>query len=334
MTRVASPSPLHRLGHVSATLGVEVFVKREDLCAPGFGGNKARKLAPLLRAAQQRNATDLVTVCAVGAHQLAALAHEAVPLGFEVHAVLVPAPHTPRGEALTRYALAGGVQVVPASSETHATARAVATLARLRATDRRPLVVPPGATDLRGRSARAYLDAGREALGQIDARPGEAEPIAEHVCVLGSGGTCAGIWAAACEHAGQGYPPARVRGVRVYPTAAINHAVLYAQMCQALGRPVRPTCPLVFDDGAVGRGYGWPSPEGDAAIALFAQDGVRLDPIYTAKAAAALIAAARTVTLQGPVLFWHTAPGLELDAVDLGAALPADVTDVFAGYST
>jgi len=57
-------------------------------------------------------------------------------------------------------------------------------------------------------------------------------------------------------------------------------------------------------DAHVGDGYGIPTPEGDAAKELFARKaGIILDPVYTAKAGAALIHETHGL---GPVVFIHT----------------------------
>ena len=62
-------------------------------------------------------------------------------------------------------------------------------------------------------------------------------------------------------------------------------------------------------DDFVGRGYGRPTPDGAAAISLFAtRAGVVLDPVYTGKAAAGMIAWIREgrVPADAPVVFVHT----------------------------
>ena len=60
-------------------------------------------------------------------------------------------------------------------------------------------------------------------------------------------------------------------------------------------------------DGWIGPGYGHPTPEGSAATAAAEADSLALDPVYTAKAMAALMAANRAGDLgSGPVLFVHT----------------------------
>ena len=57
-------------------------------------------------------------------------------------------------------------------------------------------------------------------------------------------------------------------------------------------------------DGYLGPGYGIASPEGDAAARLVARtEGVFLDPVFGAKAMAALVDAVRSGRVEGPVVF-------------------------------
>ena len=57
----------------------------------------------------------------------------------------------------------------------------------------------------------------------------------------------------------------------------------------------------------LGEGYGKPADGVDEAIDLMARlEGIVVDPVYTAKAAAALIDMARKNAIDGPILFWHT----------------------------
>jgi 1-aminocyclopropane-1-carboxylate deaminase/D-cysteine desulfhydrase-like pyridoxal-dependent ACC family enzyme len=63
------------------------------------------------------------------------------------------------------------------------------------------------------------------------------------------------------------------------------------------------------DDRQVGGGYGVPTPASTEALELVARrEGVLLDPVYTAKAMAGLIARVRSgeLTRDETVLFWHT----------------------------
>ena len=64
----------------------------------------------------------------------------------------------------------------------------------------------------------------------------------------------------------------------------------------------------------MGDGYGRPTEDADAATRLLARtEGIFVDPIYTAKGLAGLVALARTGALERRrVVFWHAGgtPGL------------------------
>ncbi len=69
-----------------------------------------------------------------------------------------------------------------------------------------------------------------------------------------------------------------------------------------------------LDASQLGDGYGRPTAAADEAAALVARtEAILVDPIYTAKAMAALIAAVRSGRLDGlAVLFWHAGGTLGL----------------------
>ena len=70
-----------------------------------------------------------------------------------------------------------------------------------------------------------------------------------------------------------------------------------------------PRDAIVCRDEWVGPGYSLPTPEMIAAVRLFAgSEGVLLDPVYTGKAAAGLIALVRSgeIARDETVLFLHT----------------------------
>jgi 1-aminocyclopropane-1-carboxylate deaminase/D-cysteine desulfhydrase-like pyridoxal-dependent ACC family enzyme len=76
--------------------------------------------------------------------------------------------------------------------------------------------------------------------------------------------------------------------------------------------------PVVIDDRFVGQGYGIPTPEGVRAIELLARkEGLLLDPVYTGKAMAGLIALVYENYFKADVrnlLFWHTGGSVALHA--------------------
>lgn len=56
------PTPLEYLPNISKDLGIELYIKRDDLTPLAMGGNKLRKLEYLLKDAQDQGATFLLTV--------------------------------------------------------------------------------------------------------------------------------------------------------------------------------------------------------------------------------------------------------------------------------
>lgn len=56
------PTPVEYLPNISRKLGINLYLKRDDLTGLGMGGNKLRKLEYFLYEAQQQSATMLLTV--------------------------------------------------------------------------------------------------------------------------------------------------------------------------------------------------------------------------------------------------------------------------------
>ena len=82
------PTPVHRLDHLSAEYGVNVYCKRDDLTGFGFGGNKTRKLDFLLAHALARRCDTLIAIGANQSNFCRVAATYGVASGMEVHLVL------------------------------------------------------------------------------------------------------------------------------------------------------------------------------------------------------------------------------------------------------
>jgi 1-aminocyclopropane-1-carboxylate deaminase/D-cysteine desulfhydrase-like pyridoxal-dependent ACC family enzyme len=111
-------------------------------------------------------------------------------------------------------------------------------------------------------------------------------------------------------------PPSRgVLGVVVgQPAASLGPVIqrLLAGLAPLAGVSV-PSEAIRFDESQLGGGYGEPTAAAaDAARLLARTEGILVDPIYTAKALAALIAGVRDGRLSGSIVFWHAGgtPGL------------------------
>ena len=132
----------------------------------------------------------------------------------------------------------------------------------------------------------AYADAVDELRPQLAAAGTTPDWI---VVADGSGGTHAGILA------GLGDSPTRVVGVDVGTRPDLDDAVprLAAEAARLSGRP-QPTGEIIVDHDHYGDGYGRMTAAGLEAMTLTARtEGLVLDPVYTGKAMAGLIARSR-----------------------------------------
>jgi 1-aminocyclopropane-1-carboxylate deaminase/D-cysteine desulfhydrase-like pyridoxal-dependent ACC family enzyme len=303
------PSPIHRLPRFSAVLGggAEVWIKREDLLPLAFGGNKLRNLEFLVGAALADGADVLVTSGRRWSNHCRLTAAAGAAAGLRVHLVLTGPPISPPGanERLDR--LLGAIVHV-AATDVRADREALVdeVLARLRAEGRRPYVVPVGGSGAIG--AAGQVLGGLELAAQARALGMEPRAV---VLPSATGGTQAGILVGLRL----GGLASRVTGIAV----ASPPAELVPVIAQLL-KDLRPLAGLGIDEAEIdldgdfrGPAYGVPTPAAAEAAELLARtEGILVDPIYTAKALAGLVAGIRSGQLTGSNVFWHAGgtPGL------------------------
>ncbi|WP_437903122.1 pyridoxal-phosphate dependent enzyme [Sorangium sp. So ce327] len=304
---VGAPSPVTALPRLASALGVEFLgVKRDDLCEPLHGGMKMRKLDYVLAAPPFSTAAAWSAAGGIGSGNVAALVAAAQRLGRRVHAhlfwtdlsrgVLDNLAFTASGPASIRF--------YPSRLEL-ALARPSLFLPLRARDDDGAAIVPLGATSALGMlgAVRAALELG----AQI--RAGELPEPARVYVPLGSGGTAAGL-AVGLALGGLRSRVVAVAVVERLLASRFRLRALTAELRAALARrgvaPVPPAAPIDVVHGYLGRGYGSPTPASLAACDALAAEGISLEPVYTGKAMAALMAHARERRL-GPVLFWQTA---------------------------
>jgi D-cysteine desulfhydrase len=275
-----------------------LWVKRDDLTSDLYGGNKVRKLELLLAAAREAGKTRLLTVGAVGSHQVVACAVYGAREGFSVDAVLVPQPLSPHAELNLRVALAHGLKATACP----AWSLAPPYIASRWGSD--AYFVPLGGSNALG--SLGFIAAAEELAAQV--RAGQLPEPDVAVVALGSGGTAAGL-AVGFEQAGL---RTRVLGVVIAPpTPVVRHlARRLAQKTAALaGLPVavgvRAAKRIDVEGQWMGRGYGYATDAGAAATEVARAAGLTLDMTYTAKAFACALAQAESGKA-GEVLYWHT----------------------------
>ncbi len=296
MTLGFYPTPVEHLAALSRP-GCDLWVKRDDLTHPRYGGNKVRKLEHVLAEARRRSARRIVTLGAAGSHHVLATTIHGSAAGFRVAAVLTSQPRSHHAEDNLRAGLAAGLEAFPAPSW----AAVPVVLGRvLEPTD---YFVPPGGTN--AMTSVGYAEAVIELSDQI-AR-GELPAPDVMVAALGSGGTVAGLVAGVCASKLR----ARVLAVRVVqaPLVTRTSTLLLAHAAsRAMGR--RTTYrelgeALEIEDSLLGRGYAWPTTWGRRAIDVGRKHGLALEATYTAKAFAGALRLVEHVAVRR-VLYWHT----------------------------
>jgi 1-aminocyclopropane-1-carboxylate deaminase/D-cysteine desulfhydrase-like pyridoxal-dependent ACC family enzyme len=290
------PTPVERLDSLS-TDRTSFWVKRDDLTHPLYGGNKVRKLEHVLADATARGASRILTIGAAGSHHVLATAVHAKEAGLGVDAVMVPQPRTDHVVQNLRADLARGVRVFPAM------AWALVPILVLLHWRRGVYFLTTGGSNVSG--AMGYVDAARELASQV--RAGVLPEPDVIVVTLGSGGTAAGL------AAGLELEKLKTRVVGIAVASPVwflrwaTHRLARACVRRADGTAPRAALKarLVIDDRYLGRGYGYATAKGSAAIETAAKNGLTLDPTYTAKAFAAAIDRVASGSYAN-VLYWHT----------------------------
>ncbi len=306
------PSPLQAAPRFSAALGggVDVRIKREDLLPLAFGGNKLRNLEFLVGEALAGGADSLVTSGRRWSNHCRLTAAAGARAGLDVHLVLT-GPPLPDGPNIAVERLLGAtIHVSPTADRDDRAALVERVAGRLRDDGRRPFVIDVGGSGVAGAVGQAL--AAEELIAQGRAQGWEPDVV---VVPSATGGTQAGL-IAGLRVAGS---DARVVGVAVaQPAAELRPAVerLLSGLAEISGdeRTLADAAEVELDESFLAPGYGRRNPAADEATELLARtEGVLVDPIYTAKALAWLVAAARAGHLTGRrVVFWHAGgtPGL------------------------
>jgi len=300
------PTPVEEMTRLRGALGggPRLLVKRDDAIGFAFGGNKVRKMRLVAADALARQAETLITCGGVQSNHARVTAAAAARLGLRC--VLVAngtAPGKPTANALLARLLGAEIRYVPTREARAIEMETVA--AAERAAGREPYVIPIGASTPLG--AAAYVHALTELLEQI-------APPDVIVHSTSSGGTQAGL-VAGCALAGI---RTRVVGISADEPAATlagdvrrilsGLADLIGPGPDAHARAIA-AAEVEIDDRFVGDGYAVPTPQSREAIDLLARtEALFLDPTYTAKAMAGLLAALRAGDFKDAdtVLFWHT----------------------------
>jgi D-cysteine desulfhydrase len=321
---VHGPTPVEPMRGLEGYFGRGgLWVKRDDLASPLYGGNKVRKFEFLLADALDRGARGLRTVGGLASTQVTATALFGRALGLPVRALLFDQAMTHFGRHALLADVAAGADLAYGGPLPLAALRAVGEAAFGRAGY---ALVAPGASTPRPNVG--FVDGAFELAEQV--RRGEMPRPDAIVVPAGSAGTAAGL---ALGFARLGWPT-EVIGVRI-TSRLVCHTAWARALAEATGRALARACPgfgrpgagplrLRVEHRAAGRGYGEPTDEArEGAARLALVTGHEGEVTYTGKALAALRALARepayaTKTL----LFWNT---LTSAPPPVGRAGPSDL---------
>lgn len=306
-----APTPIQRLERVENALGLKgarLFVKRDDLMGLGGGGNKLRKLEYLLGAAIAEDCDTFITTGARQSNHARLSAAAAARMGLKAELMLTdtvpredPA-YLHNGNQLLDGLFGAVVHRLPRGSDSLAAAQARAEI--LRAEGRKVYVVGSGGSSPVGALGYARCAA------EIGAQESELGLRFSTVIVAnGSHGTHAGLAAGIDD-------PRRVLSFTVLAelAEAERGTLALANETRALlGRGALGAEHLRIDGSQRGEAYGIPTEAMLSAVRLMArQEGLLIDPVYSGKAFAGVLAGLAGGVLTGDVLFVMTGgtPGL------------------------
>ncbi len=316
--------------------GLKCWIKRDDRSHPTYGGNKVRKLEFLMGEALRRECSAVATMGGIGTNHGLATAIFAEAAGLKCHLALFPQPVTEHVLQSLKLYHAHGARLHLFGSFPRAAmflaARAAAS--RTGQSDELLMVFGPGGSSPLG--TLGFVNAALELAEQVKA--GELPEPARIYCPLGSNGTLAGL-TLGVRLAGL---RSQVVGIRVTPLVGANSFFVAGLANKTLALLRRrgaaqdtdrlTQSDITIDHSFYGGTYGMPTPEGEEALATAANAGITLEPTYTAKTFAALLADLRNPSQEGPVLYWNTFSSADLsDLVDTVSptALPPEFHPFF-----
>lgn len=296
------PTPVRPL----PSWGADVWLKDESTFGRGgWGGNKVRKLEWILPEAHRRGSRTIFTVGGIGTHWGLAAALYGAEHGIRTVLGLVEQPVDDHVLDQLRRLAGSGAIVHRYPSVRRLKLAAAGLMLRYRDGLRPPYYLPAGGSSPVG--TLGYVDAALELAQQV--RAGELPEPALVVTAVGSAGTAAGL-TLGLRLAGLS---SRVVGVVVNDAFRLDDVVI--------ARLARRTADLLRDRGAdldveiaagdldvthryLGETYGATTAEGRKALAAASAEGLELEPVYTAKAFAAVRDLASRA--DGPALVLNT----------------------------
>jgi 1-aminocyclopropane-1-carboxylate deaminase/D-cysteine desulfhydrase-like pyridoxal-dependent ACC family enzyme len=287
------PTPLERMHRLSAEMGADIWLKRDGLTHPIYGGNKLRKFEFVFADVLRRGSRAVLTGGGLGSHHTLATAVIARQLGLQPVCSYYCQPISEEVRLNLRRSVPLGIDAHFCGDYVGLALSFVREYGRwLIKTGRPPYFIYPGASGTLG--VLGYVNAAFEIQAQLE-QLGEREPEAIF-CAAGSCGTFAGLLLGARLAGLQ----SRIVGVRIIEEDQANELKI-ARMANRAAMVLRRHDPAVPEihfqpgdvallEGYVGAGYAHPTEEALQAIQYVGTaEGLPLEATYTGKAMAALL---------------------------------------------
>jgi len=281
------PTPLDYLPHLSKKLGVELYLKRDDLTDLALGGDKPRKLEYEIAQARANDADILVTCGSAQSNHARLTTAAARRLGLDCAVVLSRDKFQAfQGNLLTVYLMGAQVEFVETEDHWDLEEQALALCEKLILEGRRPHYIPVSGTT--PHSCLGYVDAGLELADQIEHSNLTFDVI---YTPFGTGGIFTALLMTLRERSSL----SPLLGISVNRELKVCEEYLekwWSALCELLDRdPTAERGEFEIHDEFVGREYGDPTEAGLDVIMLMAQsEGILLDPVYSGKVLAGLYA--------------------------------------------
>ncbi len=317
------PTPLEEAPRFSQALGgkVRILIKRDDCTGLLLGGNKARHNEFLLGDAVEQKADMLVWGAGVQSNNCRQTAAGCAKLGLECRLYLSRGHYKtePQGNLLLDYLVGAKVEFTDAAIGPELNAVLAAKADEFRKAGRRPYYWEP--SRVVPLAAVSYALCVAEIAEQLN----EMGISADAIYVSSAGATGAGV-ALGRKLLGLKCPARLICPMHWpwhIPTAMTRDANAAAER---MGLPHRLIPEEIdADESYVPPGYGLTSPAGRESLQLLAStEAILLDPVYTAKAMAALVADVRAGRYSpgSTIVFIHTG-GIPAIFADPAGVLPA-----------
>ncbi|WFO74981.1 D-cysteine desulfhydrase family protein [Desulfurococcaceae archaeon MEX13E-LK6-19] len=298
------PTPLEKTVRLGKELGIDLYVKRDDVMELALGGNKVRKLEFILGDALSKGCDVLVTRGAFHSNHVRLTAAAARKAGLDVYLVLTP-PGEPVFQGNVLLDRLFGAKILYASSYDEADELMEKIAGELRSRGKKPYVIPGGGASPHG--VLGYVTASLEIIQQLHELGRKPDYI---VHATGTGATQAGLILGLKL---LGLDDVEVIGISVSRKASeVKERVskLASETAKLLKADisVEPEDVTVFDDYVLG-GYGVTPREIIKFIVTIARrEGLLLDPVYTGKAMYGLVDLVEKgyIKKNSTVVFIHT----------------------------